>query len=206
VRAFKFSLEKQNLGLPWADWRHSMKKRVGIQLVLAVLCAGSVAFAQGTTARAGNVSKTATITAINHTTRVVTLKDAQGNVEDIMCGPDIKRFDELKVGDSVTFSYHAAVAYQIVKPGEKGAAAAGTSMVRGQGAKPSGAVTNQKKATVTVDAIDAAAPSITVKTADGHKMTAQVEDKKNLEGLKVGDKVEVTFTEALMVTVDSPKK
>jgi len=183
-----------------------MKKRVGIHLLLAVLWAGSaVAFAQGTTARAGNISKTATITAINHKTRVVTLKDAQGNVEDIRCGSDIKRFGELKVGDTVTFSYHAAVAYQIVKPGEKSASAAGTSMVRGQGAKPSGAVTNQKKATVTVEAIDAAAPSITVKTAGGHKMTAQVEDKKNLEGLKVGDKVEVTFTEALMVTVDAAK-
>jgi Cu/Ag efflux protein CusF len=185
-----------------------MKKWVGIHLVLlAVFCAGSaVAFAQGTVARSGNLSKSATITAINHTTRVVTLKDAQGNVEDVACGPEITRFNELKVGDTVTFSYHAAVAYQIVKPGEKGAAAAGTSMVRGQGVKPSGAVTQQKKATVTVEAIDAAAPSITVKTADGHKMTAQVEDKKNLEGLKVGDKVEVTFTEALMVTVDSPKK
>jgi len=185
-----------------------MKKWVGIHLVLlATFCAGSaVAFAQGTVARAGNVSKSATITAINHTTRVVTLKDAQGNVEDVMCGPEIMRFNELKVGDTVTFSYHAAIAYQIVKPGEKGAAAAGTSMTRGQGVKPSGAITQQKKATVTIEAIDAAAPSVTVKTADGHKMTAQVEDKKNLEGLKVGDKVEVTFTEAVMVTVDSPKK
>ena len=36
-------------------------------------------------------------------------------------------------------------------------------------------------------------------------MTAKVEDKKNLVGLKVGDKVEITFTEALMVTVDAPK-
>jgi len=59
---------------------------------------------------------------------------------------------------------------------------------------------------VTIDAIDAAAPSVTVRTADGHKMTAKVQDKKNLVGLKAGDKVEITFTEALMVTVDAPKK
>ncbi len=184
-----------------------MKKWLGIHLLLAVVCASSTAaFAQGTVARAGNVSRSATITAINHTARVVTLKDAQGNVEDVMCGPEIKRFDELKVGDTVTFSYHAAIVYQIAKPGEKSAPAAGTSMVRGQGVKPSGAITQQKKASVTIEAIDAAAPSVTVKTADGHKMTAQVEDKKNLEGLKVGDKVEVTFTEALMVTVDAAKK
>ena len=71
--------------------------------------------------------------------------------------------------------------------------------------RPSGAVTQQKKATVTVEAIDPAAPSVTVKSADGHSMTALVENKKNLEGLKVGDKIEITFTEALMITVEPGK-
>jgi hypothetical protein len=185
-----------------------MRKQVGILLVLlvAVGVGSVVSSAQGTTSRAGTVSKSATITAINHTTRVVTLKDAQGNVEDLRCGPDINRFSELKVGDTVTFSYHAAVAYQIVKPGQKTSEAAGASVVRGQGVKPSGAVTQQTKKTVTIEAIDATVPSVTVRTADGHTMTAQVEDKKALDGVKVGDKVEITFTEALMVTVDAPKK
>src|SRR5215831_16731392 len=124
-----------------------MTKHVGILIVLlAVAGAGSVvSSAQGTTSMAGTVSKSATITAINHTTRVVTLKDAQGNIEDVRCGPDIKRFSELKVGDTVTFSYHAAVAYEIVKPGQKTAAAAGVAVTRGQGVKPSGAVTQQMK-------------------------------------------------------------
>jgi Cu/Ag efflux protein CusF len=185
-----------------------MKKRLNIfLLLLAVICSSVAGLAQGTVAKSGNMSKSATITAINQTTRVVTLKDAQGNLEDIMCGPEITRFNELKVGDTVTFSYHAAVVYQIIKPGDKaGAAGAAAAAVRGQGVKPSGALAQQRKATVTVEAIDAAAPSVTVKTADGHKLIAQVEDKKNLEGLKVGDKVEVTFTEALMVTVDAAKK
>jgi Cu/Ag efflux protein CusF len=157
--------------------------------------------------QSGNISKSATIVAIDHTGRAITLKDAQGNVEDIHAGPEIKRFDELKVGDTVTFSYHAAVVYQIMKPGATAAAAPnGVSTVRGQGAKPSGAVTQQRQATVTVESIDPAVPSITVKTADGHSMSAKVEDKKNIEGLKAGDKVTVTFTEALMITVDSPKK
>ena len=49
-------------------------------------------------------------------------------------------------------------------------------------------------------------PSIKVKTPEGHLMSAKVEDKKSLDGLKVGDKVTVTFTEALMVTVEAPKK
>jgi Cu/Ag efflux protein CusF len=185
-----------------------MTKRLNVPLLLLTMfyACSVIASAQGTAARAGNVSKSATITAINHTTRVVTLKDGQGNVEDVLCGPEITRFNELKVGDVVTFSYHAAVVYQIVKPGEKTAAAAGAGVVRGQGVKPSGAVAQQVKAQVTIESVDAAAPSVTVRTANGHRMTAQVEDKKNLEGLKAGDKVDVTFTEALMVTVEPPKK
>ena len=65
-----------------------MRKRVNIHVLLAMFYACSViASAQGTVARAGSLSKSATITAINHTKRVVTLKDAQGHVEDILCGP-----------------------------------------------------------------------------------------------------------------------
>ena len=178
-----------------------------VLIVLAVTCAGALtAFAQKDVEHAGNVSKTATITAINQTTRTVTLKDTDGNVEDVQCGPEVTRFNELKVGDVVTFSYHAAVVYKIAKPGASmSAAASEVGTVKGQGPKPGGAITHQRKATVTVTAIDPAAPSITVKTADGHVLTAEVEDKKNLEGVKVGDKIAITFTEAFMVTVEAPK-
>jgi len=185
-----------------------MTRRMNIHLLLLMMfyACSVIASAQGTAARAGNVSTSATITAINHTTRVVTLKDAQGNVQDVLCGPEITRFNELKVGDVVTFSYHAAVVYKIAKPGASmSAAASEVGTVKGQGPKPGGAITHQRKATVTVTAIDPAAPSITVKTADGHVLTAEVEDKKNLEGVKVGDKIAITFTEAFMVTVEAPK-
>jgi hypothetical protein len=174
----------------------------------AVLCLAIAPIAgQQKVERAGNISKSATIVTIDHTKRVVSLKDAEGNIEDIHAGPEVKRFNELKVGDSVTFSYHAAVVYQVSKADAMApSAAGGGSVVRGQGPKPSGAVTQQLQATVTVEAIDPAVPSIKVRTADGHSMSATVEDKKNLEGLKVGDKVTVTFTEAVMVTVEAPKK
>lgn len=163
--------------------------------------------AQQKVEQSGNISKSATIVAIDHAKRTVTLKDANGNVEDVHAGPEIRRFDELKVGDTVTFSYHAAVVYQILKPGTTAGPAQGAvSAVRGQGTKPSGAVTQQVQATVTIEAIDPAIPSIKVRTADGHSMSAKVEDKKNIEGVKVGDKVTVTFTEALMITVEAPKK
>ena len=59
---------------------------------------------------------------------------------------------------------------------------------------------------VTIQAIDETVPSVTVKTEDGRKMSVKVEDKKNLEGVKVGDKVQITYTRALAISVEAPKK
>ena len=59
---------------------------------------------------------------------------------------------------------------------------------------------------MTVTAIDPAGSAVTVRKPDGQTVVAQVKDKKNIEGLKVGDVVNITFTEALMITVDPPKK
>jgi Cu/Ag efflux protein CusF len=184
-------------------------KRVMTVLLACIVAGGlgaAVGSAQKPIEKAGNVSKTATITAIDHTTRMVTLKDDQGHLEEIYCGPEIKRFGELKVGDTVTFTYHAAVVFKLLKPGESGPAASeAASTVAGKGVKPSGAYTRQQTVTVTIEAIDPMAPSVTVKTPDGRMLSAQVQDKKNLEGVKVGDQVSITFTEAAMIVVEPPK-
>lgn len=59
----------------------------------------------------------------------------------------------------------------------------------------------QATATVTIKAIDPKAPSVTVLTEDGRTVDFRVEDKKNIKDLKAGDKVEITYTQALMVEV-----
>jgi Cu/Ag efflux protein CusF len=63
----------------------------------------------------------------------------------------------------------------------------------------------QVTATVTVEAIDPALPSITVKTDDGSQVTYHVQNKNNLEGVEVGDRIEITFTRALMISVADGK-
>jgi Cu/Ag efflux protein CusF len=37
-------------------------------------------------------------------------------------------------------------------------------------------------------------------------MSFKIEDKKNLEGVKTGDKVQITYTQALAISVEAPKK
>ena len=148
------------------------------------------------------VTETFTIDAIDHTSRIVTLRDKEGNIDEIFCGPDVKRFDALKVGDKVTFRYYESVVYQVRKPGTAGTpAGAGAAVTRTPGDRPGGTVSQQMTATVTIDAIDMKIPSVAVSAADGRKMSFKVENPKNLEGLKVGDTVEITYTQALAISV-----
>ena len=148
------------------------------------------------------IEETFTIDAIDHSARIVTLKDKDGNVEDVHCGPEIQRFNQLKVGDKVTFRYYESVVYQVRKPGTAAESPSSTpAVVRSQGTKPGGTVSEQMTATVTVTALDPKAPSVTVTSADGRKMSFKVENPKNLEGVKVGDKVEITYTQAIAISV-----
>jgi plastocyanin len=150
------------------------------------------------------IELTATIEAIDHTARLVSLKDKDGDIETIYCGPEIKRFDELKVGDTVTFRYYDSIVYNIRKPGQPSGlpkTSGERQVVRHEGGKPGATVSRQETATVTVSALDAKVPSVTVLKEDGDKATFKVKDKKSLENVKVGDKVEITYTQALLISV-----
>jgi Cu/Ag efflux protein CusF len=159
------------------------------------------ALAQKAVTQGDAIETTAEIVAIDKDARVVTLKDEDGEFEEVFCGPEVKRFDELKVGDKVTFRYYESVVSQIRKPGDPKPPVSSPTLVRGTGSKPSGTLSEQMSATVTVTEIDAEVPSVTIKTEDGRTMSFKVADRKNLEGVKVGDKVDITYTAALMITV-----
>jgi Cu/Ag efflux protein CusF len=145
-----------------------------------------------------------TIEAIDHDTRMITVKDDDGNLEDIFAGPEIRRFDELKVGDKVTFKVNESVVYQIRKPGEPvpPSKADSPAVVRNTTAKPSGTLTQQATATVTVKAVDTKKPSLTFTTEDGRTMSAKVHDKGRLKGLNPGDRIVISYTMALAVSVE----
>ena len=42
---------------------------------------------------------------------------------------------------------------------------------------------------------------MTITSQDGKKASFKVEDPKNLQGVKVGDQVEITYTQALAISV-----
>jgi len=162
----------------------------------------SLALVPQTVAKANTVSAVATIQAIDAANRLVTIKD-EGGVEDtIYAPPEVKRFDELKVGDKIKVSYYESLVLQLRKPGEavKGDTGGG-SLTAGTGKSPSATLAKQLTTTVTVVSVDDKTPSLTVKTSDGRTITRKVENRKNLEGVKAGDRIDITYTQAAVAEI-----
>jgi len=150
------------------------------------------------------VTVKATVEAIDKTNRTVTLKGPKGNLLTLTVDESVARFDAMKVGDTVTAEYYESVAYEVQKPGM--AAGPDTITAGGgkiSGAKPGGAAVETTVTTVTIVAIDLETPAVTIRTSDGAIQSFRVRKKKNLEGVKVGDRVQVTQTSALMVAVEA---
>ena len=61
-------------------------------------------------------------------------------------------------------------------------------------------------ATVTVVSVDKKANTVTVKGPAGNTEVVKARDPKNLEKLKAGDLIELTYTQALAISLDKPAK
>ena len=180
-----------------------ISRYLGTALAAVLLVTASV-FAQQPVTQGGTITETFTIEAIDRSTRTVTLKDKEGYVEDVILGPEVQRFNEFKVGDVVTMRYTESLVTAIAKSGSAAKPPDAAAITRSTGA-PGATIARQQVATVTINAIDPKVPSVSITTADGRKMSFRIANAKNLEGFKVGDKVDVTYTQALAVSVAPAK-
>jgi hypothetical protein len=155
----------------------------------------------------GDMVKTsATIQQIDTTRRMITFKNEDGTEDTVWAGPDVKRFDELKVGDKVNLMYYESKIFKIRKPGDPPLDVKGGSAVTGtSGVLPGGTMANQTVATVTVKSVDVNAGSITVTTSDGRTIVRKVDDKANLALVQPGDQIDIISTQALLVSVERGK-
>ena len=95
----------------------------------------------------------------------------------------------------------------MIKPGTASAAGEKTAIVRAKPCEtPAGMAARQTTVTATVTAIDKKKGTLTLKGPDGNKVVAKAEDPKNLDKVKVGDELLITYTEALAISVEKAKK
>ena len=184
-----------------------------VSLSLAALPLGAqttgavVGTAPGMAAAAQTVKVTATITAIDKATRDVTLKGPEGNLATVTAGPEVKNFDNLKVGDQVDMQYIEALTLELKKGG--GLVVGRTEKADAVGAKkgetPGGAAGRQVTIVADVVATDPAKQTITLKGPQ-RTVTMRVPDPEQFKRIAKGDQVEAKYTQAIAVAVDPSAK
>ncbi len=151
---------------------------------------------------------TATVEAVDLENRIVTVKGPEGNIVDIKAGDQVKNLAQVKVGDTVNITYYESIAVKVYKAGEapkENTAALGAERLAKPGEKPSGIARAQVTITATVESISPNKTTATLKMADGKFKVVKIENKKNLDNVKVGDEVVITVTETLAIAVKPAK-
>jgi hypothetical protein len=180
-----------------------MKRLVVGTIALAVLgLMPRTVVAQSKTITSEMRTETGTIEAIEASTRSVTLRKADGTFVTTVAGPEIKRFDELKIGDKVTARFYDNVVIRLKKPGESDMDSKVKGTTGSEQVLPGGTKAKQRTITATITAIDPNVPSITFTGPNGWKYTSKVQDTEALAKVKVGDKVDIVWTEAVLVSVE----
>jgi len=149
------------------------------------------------------IESQATVTAIDLPQRLVTLKGDQGEQIVVEVSDQVTRLNEVNVGDKVVVSYTQAVAWQ-VKPADKGApgVSAEESITRTPpGDKPGGTVGRKVTLTTTITGIDLANGTVTLTGPGGTSQTIKARDPANLKKVKVGDLVDIVYSEAVAISV-----
>src|SRR4029453_18999359 len=180
--------------------------RAFLVVFAGLLAAVGTAAAQTKVIPGESKTVTATVEAVDQGTRTVTLKRADGTYETIVAPPSVERFNAIKVGDTMTARYYDNVVLRLKRPGEKDVDTAKDAITKTPGTSPGATAATQRTITATITAIDMKVPSITFSGPNNWKYSSRVEDVNMLKQVKVGDKLDITWTEALLVGFTPAKK
>ena len=147
-----------------------------------------------------------TVTAVDKSARMLTVKDESGDMHDIQVPADVKSFDKVKKGDKIDIDYTESIALSLLPPGTKPTATEKEAMTRtGKGA---GAAGKTVSISAEVLEVDAASNKVVLKGPKGNARVVHVQNPEvqaKLPQIKPGQVVQVTYTEAIALALQ-PKK
>jgi hypothetical protein len=188
--------------------RKNVLAGIGLVAVLSLGAGGCATAPKKTSVERSNlVTLTATVVAIDQATRIVTLKGPQGDTITFKADEAVRNLPQVRVGDEVVVNYYESLAMRLLKPNEAAVNEASAGLARAKaGEMPGGAGAQQVTVTVSIEGIDKAKGTVTFKDPTGRVSTIRAADPKNLDLIKVGDRVAITYSEALAISVEKAKK
>ncbi len=180
----------------------NLRRAIGGVLALAVTMAGPL-WAQEAKELPGTMTTTTgVVEAIDHTARVLTVKDTDGNFVPINIPAEAERFDEVKVGDRIMVRYYDTVGVRRKPAGEAAVDSASSDMTPAAGGALGGTVATQRTITATVTAIDRSTRAITYEGPSNFKYSRRASESTDLSTVNVGDRIDVTWTKSVSIIIN----
>ena len=146
-----------------------------------------------------------TVDAVDHANRTVTIRSKDGNVVTLDVPPEAMRFDQVKVGTPVMATYYNWISVRLKPAGEPPVDRTDPpNTIATPGSLPGATKFRTRVATVTITGWDPVNKVLTFTGPNGLAYTRRLldtTDPKIAEGLKKGDRVDVTRLEAVTLTV-----
>lgn len=152
-----------------------------------------------------SLSITAVIEAIDHETRVVTVRKPDGEALTFTASDEVRNLDQVDVGDTLIAHYKETVAVVVMEnEGMEADAAEASAMSRAEeGGMPGFAAMEATVITATVEEINLERNTFKLKGPDGKVSEYVARNPQNLKLAAVGDLVVITVTESVVVTVEN---
>jgi hypothetical protein len=149
---------------------------------------------------------TATVVAVDAAERSVSVVGPLGRTNTYTCGPAVRNFDQIKVGDKVKATYVESVAVAASPASAPASVGGGGAIaVAPKGAMPGVVMAKTTEITDKIEAIDTATRTVTLEGVMGHPKTVKAGPHVDLAALKVGDNVRLRITQALAIRVEKPE-
>jgi Cu/Ag efflux protein CusF len=149
------------------------------------------------------ITGTATVAAIDKTSRKVTLTTQDGKAS-FTAPPEMQNFDQLKVGDKVTATLHEKLVIFVDEGRDPAAVHAATLSRAPKGAKPGAIAAESFEVVSTVKSIDQKTRVATLQFVDGQTRAIKVRPDVDLSKYKVGDSVVIRITQQLTLLAEKP--
>lgn len=147
------------------------------------------------------VTAEATVEAVNMQTRMVALRDTYGQSFTVYVGKEAVNLPQVRVGDTVNVEYEQALAVRMAKPGEMVDETTLEVSRAVPGSKPAASEVVETTVTARVENIDRKKEIVRLRLPDGGLRVVKVENPANLEKVKEGDIIVITYSEAFAISV-----
>lgn len=145
------------------------------------------------------------IVRIEPESRLVTLRHGNDTLQ-VVCGPEVRNFDQLRVGDNVTTQYKEDLSIRVDPNGSFTETSETSSTRAKKGGTPAAQFWEKTEVSARISAIDKTKGTATIETKRGEKFTVIPDSPENLDKVQVGNFVVVTQTINRAISVSKPGK